>query len=108
MRPKSRCWYIGGPMNKVTIPDSEEINKLKMKVALFILVVLPLVFCAPSEIDRRWLIDVHAVVDQLKHLITPDMTESACTTVCESVISGIGLLVCPSACNILVSSLNGK
>uniref|UniRef100_K1PUB8 Uncharacterized protein n=1 Tax=Magallana gigas TaxID=29159 RepID=K1PUB8_MAGGI len=73
---------------------------LKMKVALFILVVLPLVFCAPSEIDRRWLIDVHAVVDQLKHLITPDMTESACTTVCESVISGIGLLVCPSACNI--------
>lgn len=42
---------------------------------------------------------VHAVVDQLKHLITPDMTESACTTVCESVISGIGLFVCPSACN---------
>lgn len=42
---------------------------------------------------------VHAVVDQLKHLITPDMTESACTTVCESVIAGIGLLVCPSACN---------
>lgn len=22
------CWYIGGPMNKVTIPDSEEINKV--------------------------------------------------------------------------------
>ncbi|XP_052673766.1 uncharacterized protein LOC128155920 [Crassostrea angulata] len=108
MRLRSRCCYIFGSINKVTIPESEGINKLKMKVALFILVVLPLVFCAPSEIDRRWLIDVHAVVDQLKHLITPDMTESACTTVCESVISGIGLLVCPSACNILVSSLNGK
>lgn len=26
MRPKSMCWYIGGPMNKVTIPDSEEIK----------------------------------------------------------------------------------
>lgn len=30
MRPKSRCWYIGGPMNKVTISDSEDINKVNI------------------------------------------------------------------------------
>ncbi|XP_022328235.2 uncharacterized protein LOC111127373 [Crassostrea virginica] len=77
-----------------------------MKAALFLLALIPLALCAPSDIDKRWLIDVHAVVDQIKHLITPDMTQSACTTLCESVISGIGLLVCPTACNILVSSLN--
>lgn len=28
-----------------------------MKVAVFLLCLLPLVFCAPSDIDKRWIVD---------------------------------------------------
>lgn len=70
-----------------------------MKVAVFLLCLLPLAFCAPSDIDKRWLINVHQVIDQIKHLVTPDMELSACDTACKSVVAGLGALVCPTACS---------
>ncbi|XP_062588875.1 uncharacterized protein LOC134271180 [Saccostrea cucullata] len=78
-----------------------------MKVVLFLLCLLPYVFTAPSEVDKRWLVNVNHVVDQLKHLVTPDMEQSACETLCKSVVAGIGSLVCGTACSTLISSLNG-
>ncbi|XP_062579658.1 uncharacterized protein LOC134241642 [Saccostrea cucullata] len=78
-----------------------------MKAVLFLIALLPLAFCAPSEVDKRWLVDLHAVMDQIKHLITPDMEVSTCNTLCKSVVSGLGELVCPTACSTLISTLNG-
>lgn len=39
--------------NKIGVFFSIEI----MKVAVFLLCLLPLAFCAPSDIDKRWLIN---------------------------------------------------
>ncbi|XP_061162978.1 uncharacterized protein LOC133172132 [Saccostrea echinata] len=78
-----------------------------MKVAIFLLCLLPLVFTAPSEVDKRFIFDLHHVIDQIKHLVTPDMEQGACETLCKSVVAGLGSLVCGTACSTLISSLNG-
>ncbi|XP_048727775.1 uncharacterized protein LOC125645876 [Ostrea edulis] len=78
-----------------------------MKIAIFLVCLLPLVFSAPSDYEKRWLIDVHHVIEQIKHLVTPDMEVGACETACKTVVSGLGGLVCPTACSTLISSLNG-
>ncbi|XP_048727776.1 uncharacterized protein LOC125645877 [Ostrea edulis] len=78
-----------------------------MKIAIFLVCLLPLVFSAPSEHDKRWLINLNSVIDQIKHLVTPDMEQSACEAACKAAVAGLGSLVCPTACSTLISSLNG-
>nr|XP_022325669.1 uncharacterized protein LOC111125810 isoform X1 [Crassostrea virginica] len=86
-----------------------------MKAAIFLLCVLSLAFCAPPDISKRsppdiskrsppdiskrWFIDLHHVMDQIKHLVTPDMEQSACVVACKGVVAGIGSLICDTACS---------
>uniref|UniRef100_K1QRH5 Uncharacterized protein n=1 Tax=Magallana gigas TaxID=29159 RepID=K1QRH5_MAGGI len=50
---------------------------------------------------------VNGVIDQIKHLVTPDMEQGACESLCKSVVAGLGSLVCPTACSTLVGTING-
>uniref|UniRef100_A0A8W8NII5 Uncharacterized protein n=1 Tax=Magallana gigas TaxID=29159 RepID=A0A8W8NII5_MAGGI len=86
---------------------SIRLSRGNMKVAVFLLCLIPLVLCAPSDLDKRWLINLNGVIDQIKHLVTPDMEQGACESLCKSVVAGLGSLVCPTACSTLVGTING-
>nr|XP_022328593.1 uncharacterized protein LOC111127623 isoform X2 [Crassostrea virginica] len=89
--------------------------KVNMKAAIFLLCVLSLAFCAPPDISKRsppdiskrWFIDLHHVMDQIKHLVTPDMEQSACVVACKGVVAGIGSLICDTACSKLIQAVSG-
>uniref|UniRef100_A0A194ANM4 Uncharacterized protein n=1 Tax=Pinctada fucata TaxID=50426 RepID=A0A194ANM4_PINFU len=76
-----------------------------MKFALIILLILPLVFSAPKE---RFIegFSLHSIEQQISHLITPEQTEAGCETGCKALISGLGTILCPSACSTLLHTLH--
>ncbi|KAK3097380.1 hypothetical protein FSP39_009127 [Pinctada imbricata] len=81
-------------LNKFKVANTE--TPITMKACVLLLVILPIVLSAP---DKRWLVSLQQIEQEISHLITPDQTEAGCETGCKALISGLGEILCPTACH---------